>query len=173
MAAEPRSNACSAVLCMVNGHLTSETGDIDGPVLSSGSPPAAGVPHGYADGYLLWLTCLRPPAKRKKKRKKRPPAHLLRCRPSGNLTAGASGPVVAAAPLGADCVYPALYAVFTLPNICTDQAFQAVQAKFVSGLATASGPGEVPAARSGCSWTSGCTPDSRVRQAQVAQAWNT
>ena len=41
-----------------------------------------------------------------------------------------------------DCPWPALYAVFTLPNICSDRAFESVRAQFTAALAAAAGPGE-------------------------------
>lgn len=36
---------------------------------------------------------------------------------------------------------PGLYAVFTLPSVCSDRAFQQVRAKFTAALTKLAGPG--------------------------------
>ena len=63
------------------------------------------------------------------------------CSPSDGAPAAVSGPTVASNQIGEGCPLPALYAVFTLPNICTDRAFQHVRAKFTAALTTLGGPG--------------------------------
>lgn len=65
----------------------------------------------------------------------------LRCSLVNSVATNTSGPVVASAGSGKECPYPALYAVFSLPNICSDRAFNAVRAKFTAALAAAAGPG--------------------------------
>lgn len=65
----------------------------------------------------------------------------LRCSLINSPPANSSGPVVASAGRGKDCPYPALYAVFSLPNICSDRAFNNVRAKFTAALAAVAGPG--------------------------------
>lgn len=39
------------------------------------------------------------------------------------------------------CPFPALYASFTLPGICSDRAFANARTKFVAALTAAAGPG--------------------------------
>lgn len=99
---------------------------------SSGSPAAAGRPP---------PRCRPPP----------PPARPLTSRTftlpvpcssaEGALPTSLNG-LAAAVQVGSGrCPFPALYAVFSLPNICTDHAFQSARAKFVAALTAVAGPG--------------------------------
>lgn len=85
----------------------------------------------------------------------------LRCSLVNSVATNTSGPVVASASRGKQCPYPALYAVFSLPSICSDRAFNTVRSKFTAALEAVAGPGGEHA-------TFGyCTVDDSGVQAQL------
>lgn len=64
------------------------------------------------------------------------------CSQSDGLPPALSGPTAHhLSNTGKACPFPALYVVFTLPNVCSDVAFAAARAKFSAALAAAAGPG--------------------------------
>lgn len=71
------------------------------------------------------------------------PAPSLPHSSADGAPATSTSPVAASRLAGdkSNCPYPALYAVFTLPNICSDRAFERARAKFAAALNALAGPG--------------------------------